>query len=127
MSNRNRRSSLEIQKMREGREAAWEVQKGCCKYCYSPLSKHELTADHRVPRSKGGSNLSVNIDALCKSCNTAKGSMNPGLFLREIKNPSHGASFPLLMAWSRRKVSLKMHRAIRNIGRMYGVEVNVPI
>lgn len=124
---KRRRSRLEIQRIKEGREAAWQQQKGCCKYCYTPLKKEEVTADHRIARSKGGSNLPMNIDAVCEPCNVAKDNMNPGVFLREIKNPTPGASFLLHLAWSRRRVSLKMHRAVRNIGRAAGVEVNVPI
>lgn len=128
MSKRRRhRSKLEMQKMKEGREVAWKQQKKCCKYCYTPLERHEVTADHRIAKSKGGSNLAFNIDALCEPCNVAKDDMNPGVFLREIKNPTPGGSFLLHLAWSRRRVSLKMHRAVRNIGRAAGVEVNVPI
>lgn len=131
MTRRRSKTKAKAQKrehdlIKAGRKEALEAQNGFCRYCYAPISEEEATADHRIPRSKGGSNLAHNIDALCSPCNNAKGHMNPGIFLKEIKNPSPGSPLPLLLSWSRRKIWLKTHRACRYIGEMAGFEPHIP-
>jgi 5-methylcytosine-specific restriction endonuclease McrA len=48
------------------------AQDGKCNHCGE---KKELTRDHIVPPSNGGSNWIENIQGLCWECNTAKGEM----------------------------------------------------
>lgn len=45
-----------------------------CVYCDSP---HELTLDHVIPRSRGGSNSDDNLVAACRRCNCRKGARTP--------------------------------------------------
>lgn len=92
-----------------------------CVYCYDPITPSTATADHIVPRSKGGRNNAENIDALCSSCNSLKGSMSK----REYANLI-GGTFPtgqrmsIMMAWSRRRMNLQIRRSIRNLHRAFG-------
>ena len=44
-----------------------------CQYCGDVFDFEDLTIDHVVPRSKGGSNARENLQLLCLSCNTEKG------------------------------------------------------
>lgn len=111
--------------IKAGRNEALVRQSGCCKYCFEPLTATTATAEHRVARSNRGSNLKHNIDAACQPCNRLKGSMTAGQFLKAIKNP--GVRWEFLLAQSRRRIWLRMHRACRNIGRAVGMEVKLPI
>lgn len=45
-----------------------------CQYCGV---KRDLTIDHVVPRSKGGSSSWKNLVTACKKCNTQKGDFTP--------------------------------------------------
>ena len=107
------------------RASASASQAHCCKYCFEPFSVSPATAEHRVPRSKGGSNLEHNIDAACKRCNTLKGSMTAGQFVKAIKTPA--GSLEMLLAYARRRIWLKTHRASRAIGRAAGFVPVTPI
>lgn len=110
----------------KGRSAAATRQGGCCKYCFEPFAVSPATAEHRVPRSKGGSNLAHNIDAACARCNKLKAAMTVGEFLKRIKHPD-GGSVELLLAASRRRIWLRTHRARRRIGQFVGIELDLPI
>ena len=45
-----------------------------------------VTADHKVPISRGGTNYIENIQPLCHSCNSAKGAKVPSFSIKEIGN-----------------------------------------
>lgn len=61
-----------------------------CQYCGS---RKQLTLDHVIPRSKGGTNTWDNVVAACSPCNARKGDRTPhdaGLKLaRQPKPPMH--------------------------------------
>src|ERR1700692_2213163 len=48
-----------------------------CQYCATVLSSSELTLDHVVPRSRGGSSTWENLVACCHACNRRKGNQHP--------------------------------------------------
>lgn len=53
-----------------------------------------MTQDHRIPRSKGGSNGIDNLDTMCFTCNNAKGSLMPKEFLEKMRcahNQNYGS------------------------------------
>ena len=47
-------------------------------YCATVLPSSELTLDHVVPRSRGGSSTWENLVACCHPCNRRKGNQFPG-------------------------------------------------
>ncbi|MCA8882834.1 MAG: HNH endonuclease [Rhodobacteraceae bacterium] len=48
-----------------------------CQYCGGRFSAKELTFDHVIPRSKGGSSAWTNIVACCSADNLRKGCLTP--------------------------------------------------
>jgi 5-methylcytosine-specific restriction endonuclease McrA len=44
-----------------------------CQYCATVLPSGELTLDHVIPRSRGGSSTWENLVACCHTCNRRKG------------------------------------------------------
>ena len=48
-----------------------------CQYCGTVLPSSELTLDHVIPRSRGGSSTWENLVACCHSCNRRKGNHFP--------------------------------------------------
>ncbi len=60
----------------EDRKRIIAAQKNLCYYCGKKMGK-DVTIDHIVPLSRGGSNSPENLVAACKSCNSAKGAKLP--------------------------------------------------
>lgn len=63
-------------------------QSGACFYCRRGISRrhpqgHPLkaTLDHRIPRSRGGSNHRSNLVAACEECNARKDNMTDREFV----------------------------------------------
>jgi 5-methylcytosine-specific restriction endonuclease McrA len=75
-----------------------------CQYCGKRHRTHELTFDHLIPKSRGGSSVWENIVTACQCCNIRKGNYLPGecgMFpFRPPSRPSnmelqeHGRAYP---------------------------------
>ena len=48
-----------------------------CQYCGNIFSTENLTVDHLIPKSRGGTNTWKNLVAACKKCNQKKGCRTP--------------------------------------------------
>jgi len=60
-----------------------------CQYCNAALTSSEITIDHIIPRSRGGSNSYLNCVSSCKPCNSTKGNRTPEeAGMRLINKPS---------------------------------------
>ena len=55
----------------------WMRDGGKCVYCDIDLSTHNMTADHVIPKSKGGKKSWDNLVCSCKKCNGKKGDKTP--------------------------------------------------
>src|SRR5881227_2115454 len=59
-----------------------------CQYCARVASPHDLTIDHVIPRSRGGSSGWENLVACCRPCNNRKGDRTPEeARMRLLKRP----------------------------------------
>lgn len=70
----------EKQRARKLRHSAWWKRKtadGICYYCRKKFSPEDLTMDHLIPLSRGGTSDKINIVACCKECNSKKKYMLP--------------------------------------------------
>jgi 5-methylcytosine-specific restriction endonuclease McrA len=65
----------DIHRRRITRKAVLARDGWTCQYCGS--SRHSLTVDHVVPRSRGGESVWENIVASCAPCNRRKGNRLP--------------------------------------------------
>jgi len=62
--------------------AAWnEKLKACGGKCIQCGTKEDITVDHIIPLSKGGSNHISNLQPLCRSCNSKKYNIIGGINL----------------------------------------------
>ena len=65
----------EEKKARKLRDSPWWKKKkssGKCHYCQQSFKPSELTMDHIIPLSRGGSSEKSNIVPCCKDCNSKK-------------------------------------------------------
>jgi 5-methylcytosine-specific restriction endonuclease McrA len=65
----------EKNKARSLRQSSWwkkKIAKGECYYCGKTFSPDELTMDHVIPLSRGGSSEKINLVPCCKECNNKK-------------------------------------------------------
>lgn len=83
MSRRNGRLYYQRRALAEGRftdRLFWDKvaeQKGRCFYCRKSLRHTAATCDHKIPLSRGGTNLPENVCACCRKCNERKGNKTP--------------------------------------------------
>lgn len=55
--------------------------RGFCAYCNIEIDLHEMTIDHLVPKSGGGTEELENLIPACPECNYEKGSLTAGEYL----------------------------------------------
>jgi len=66
-----------------------------CQYCATVLPSGELTLDHVVPRSRGGSSTWENLVACCHTCNRRKGNQFPlEAGMKLMREPAPSTSTP---------------------------------
>jgi 5-methylcytosine-specific restriction endonuclease McrA len=49
----------------------------CCQYCGRHFPAHQLSLDHVIPRSHGGTTIWKNVVCACLKCNVRKGGRTP--------------------------------------------------
>ncbi len=67
-----------------------------CQYCGDRFPTHELTFDHVIPRSRGGTTNWGNIVAACSGCNLHKGNRLPReCGMHPLRKPEEPTTFRL--------------------------------
>ncbi len=65
------------------KDALYGLQSGFCGGCGEHFLKRNLTVDHIVPRTAGGTDHPDNLWLLCAACNSSKGTRSQVEFLRD--------------------------------------------
>ena len=68
------------------RHTLYGKQEGHCAGCKHHFPFRNLTVDHIVPRSKGGTDHLDNLQLLCGACNSMKGTISQAAFVAKLKN-----------------------------------------
>lgn len=76
-SNHKRRSQTEGVLSQDIYDVLMLKQEGLCVYCKADLNESGRHLDHIIPLALGGSNTDENVQLLCPTCNTSKGSAHP--------------------------------------------------
>jgi len=70
----------EKERARKLRQTRWwrrKTGRGICYYCGAKVGRENLTMDHVIPLSRGGTSSRDNIVPACKECNNKKKYMLP--------------------------------------------------
>lgn len=81
--------SREKEKARKLRDSSWWRKKcatGICNYCGKKIPFSELTMDHVIPLSRGGTSERFNIVPACKDCNNKKKYLLPSEWKEYLEN-----------------------------------------
>lgn len=78
------------------------LQEARCFGCDYEFPFRNLTVDHIVPRSKGGTDHFINLQLLCGACNSQKGTGTQEEFLAKREAQNKGRSFLSAAAGARR-------------------------
>ena len=68
-----KRNSSRVQFPEKYYEALFAIQKSTCALCGKRVTKTTRSIDHKIPRSKGGSDRLTNLQLVHRSCNSSKG------------------------------------------------------
>jgi 5-methylcytosine-specific restriction endonuclease McrA len=67
-----KREKAKARRLRKTRWWRRQVERGICYYCGRRVPASELTMDHKIPLSRGGTSDKSNIVPACKECNNKK-------------------------------------------------------
>ena len=79
---------------RTHKNTLYGVQAGKCGGCNTLFDIRNFTIDHKVARSKGGTDHIDNLQLLCGACNSMKGTKTQKEFLVALKQAGIGQVGP---------------------------------
>lgn len=114
--NSYQRSKLDAAFRRAYREDDRAARKSRCAYCADHITSQTATADHVKARAVSGLDHRNNIVAACETCNVLKGKMPVAEFRKLLNRPRSGGDIRFWLAWSRRRINLRIDRMAENLG-----------
>jgi len=69
--------NFNVREVKFSRENTFHRDKFRCMYCGDQFRRDDLTIDHIIPKSRGGTNSWKNVVACCKPCNHKKADRTP--------------------------------------------------
>ena len=81
-----KREKAKSRKLRKTRWWRRQLERGICYYCGKKVKPEELTMDHKIPLSRGGTSDRINIVPACKECNNRKKYLLPWEWEEFLKN-----------------------------------------
>jgi len=97
------------------RVEAVSEQRHRCAYCGDKIKQATATADHVMPKSKGGRTEKGNIAAACRPCNSAKGAMPVDAFKKALRVPQSRHSIEVMLASMRFRINRRGEQACSRI------------
>ena len=76
-----------------------------CQFCEDVFNKNDLTIDHVIPKSMGGTTTWENCVTACKSCNWDKGSK----LTKPVREPFRPEYFNLVSKWKKKPTQIQYH------------------
>lgn len=67
-----KREKIKARKLKNTKWWRKKIEKGLCYYCGRKVPPKELTMDHKIPLSCGGTSERLNLVPACKDCNAKK-------------------------------------------------------
>ncbi|MCS7278483.1 MAG: HNH endonuclease [Thermodesulfobacteriaceae bacterium] len=67
-----KRERIKARKLKNTKWWKRKIERGICYYCGKRVSPKELTMDHKIPLSCGGTSERSNIVSACRECNFKK-------------------------------------------------------
>ena len=91
-------SKLPKREVKFSRRNIFARDQNICQYCGQRFAGSELSLDHVVPRSRGGTTTWDNIVSACRACNVRKGGRTPvEAGLRLVRSPAKPHRNPVVV------------------------------
>jgi len=79
-------SQVELQQYRSYKHTLFGLQEGKCNGCEVLFPFRNMTIDHIIPRSRGGTDDPDNLQLLCGACNSTKGNRTQEELIQALKD-----------------------------------------
>ena len=79
-------SQVELRQYRSYKHTLFGLQEGKCNGCEVLFPFRNMTIDHIIPRSRGGTDDSDNLQLLCGACNSTKGNRTQEELIQSLRD-----------------------------------------
>lgn len=78
-------SQVELRQFRSHKHTLFGIQEGKCNGCEMLFPFRNMTIDHIIPRSRGGTDDPENLQLLCAACNSMKGNRSQEYLIERLR------------------------------------------